>query len=287
MKRLSRLTALLLAIMVLCAAVAYAEGVSIADWTLSDYQNAVDAATENNDSEEDPWGIGGECGTDYCKVITDEFPNMTALEKYAYMMGELYTVDGGEMEGFMLHIAFNHMEVIDSICICGVPLHAPGSSDHEDICPWYEMDVTAEDYYAVYTELSMLHKACYLLGMDEAQLTAIQNLMDDAEKADMPYLLEEGIPDYLRTEAVANWLNENSAVTGEIAALAMEATQTNGIELTQAMGITKDGNLTWLYGCEPMAQITENGYVVDIATGIAVGHYDFETGTFTMGTGSK
>ena len=38
MKRLSRLTALLLAIMVLCAAIAYAEGVSVEDWTWGDYQ---------------------------------------------------------------------------------------------------------------------------------------------------------------------------------------------------------------------------------------------------------
>lgn len=42
-----------------------------------------------------------------------------------------------------------------------------------------------------------------------------------------------------------------------------------------------------MYDGIALANITENGYIIDIATGIAVGRYDWTSGDFTMGTGSN
>ena len=230
-------------------------------------------------------GIFGECTDENCFYI-NEYAAMTTLEKYAYLMGDLYTVDGTAMEVFMAHIAGFHSEAPQDICTCYVPVYAPGSSAHEETCPWYGVNATAAEHYAVYTKLSLPHKACYLLGMDEAQLNAIRAEMTDAEQAEMPYLLEDGIPNYLRTEEVEAWLAHNKAVTAEMAVLAKDATD-NGMALNQALKVDSNNELLWLWEGEPMATITENGYIVDNATGIVVGRYDFENGTFTMGTGAN
>ena len=86
MKRLSRLTALLLALMMLFTAAAYAEGgIPLESLTADQYAALLEAAQNaNSTSEDDPWGIGGECGEDnpYCTVITNMLANMTAQEIY-------------------------------------------------------------------------------------------------------------------------------------------------------------------------------------------------------------
>ena len=296
MKKTTRLTALMLVLLMLCSLTVSATestgGVSLEDLDAAAWNAIVEAAMSEKDSDTKVVPDFSQCDGETC-FYTTVYANMTTLEKYAYLMGDLYTVDGTAMEEFLLHIAFFHMDYTDEdaapddVCTCeGVPVYAPGSSEHYEDCPWYGESATAAEHYAVYAELSLPHKACYLLGMDEAQLTAIQAEMSEADQAEMPYLLEDGIPDYLRTEEVEAWLAHNDAVTAEMAVLAKDATD-NGMALNQAMVVNRDNELLWLYEGEPMATITENGYIVDIATGIVVGRYDFESGEFTMGTGAN
>ena len=61
-------------------------------------------------------GIFGECTDENCFYI-NEYAAMTTLEKYAYLMGDLYTVDDTALEAFMLHIAFFHCCLHSRNCV--------------------------------------------------------------------------------------------------------------------------------------------------------------------------
>ncbi len=165
MKRLSRLTALLLAIIMLCTMFASAEsgtsgGVSVEDWTLSDYQRAVETASEETagGDMEDPWGLVGECGDDniYCVYARELIALGSAQERYERMM-ELGSdpEDETALEFTMLHyFGIGEHNKTGVLCTCNYPAYEPeyvpgDVSLHDAACPWHFANLTAAEQYEV------------------------------------------------------------------------------------------------------------------------------------------
>ena len=160
MKKTTRLTALLIALVLLLAnisasATETSEGIPLEDLDMETYSTMLTSA------EDDPLNIGGTCGEDYCLYITETMVKMSAQEIYEYISKLYYEglAEGEEGEEgpsdaytkLMLHYGIYHQD-LKLLCSCGEhPMAAPETfavgalSVHEDDCPWKYENLKASD----------------------------------------------------------------------------------------------------------------------------------------------
>lgn len=154
---------------------------------------------------------------------------------------------------FISHVLVYHGKG-EGVCLCisyDPATHGYGTIAHTDACDSYGVEF---DCWWAFKSLTV-----------EEQYEIYQTLSDDVDE-------ETGLTEketYLAT------------ITDEAKKEALNAY----IAEQEAICVVEGNKL--MCGGEQLATITENGYIIDIATGIAVGRYDRETGEFTMGTGSN
>lgn len=230
----------------------------------------------------------------------------TPVELYATLMG-MYD-EGTTLEDYMFHLFDFHADLFETkLCSCsGSPLfYAPGSKAHglngvlddgETLCAWhpdfagvYYDTPGAQEFYAAYQQLDIAGKAYYLSGMDADQRAAMEAVMSGKDREDKDYLEGEGLTgwtaeerialvQWLRTEEIAAWRSQKTPAAETLILARKELASNPNLELNQAMAINRRNELMWLYEDQAMADITDTGYVIDIATGIAVGTYSEDAG---------
>lgn len=117
----------------------------------------------------------------------------------------------------------------------------------------------------------------------------MEAVMSGKDREDKDYLEGEGLTgwtaeerialvQWLRTEEIAAWRSQKTPAAETLILARKELASNPNLELNQAMAINRRNELMWLYEDQAMADITDTGYVIDIATGIAVGTYSEDAG---------
>ena len=155
MKKTTRLTALLLALVLLLgtlSASATETGIPIEDLDLETYSSMLMTAEEEMQGE----ALTDPCGTDnaYCQYIVNDMAGMTAHEIHAELT-ELYENQYDEYIALMLHYGYYHLDS-DLVCICEIPMSAPEdypvgdlTAHKESDCPWRFENLTVPEQYSI------------------------------------------------------------------------------------------------------------------------------------------
>ena len=203
MKKTTRISALILVLALLLNlfSMAYAttEGIRLEDLDVSTYQRlmmeSAEAAESRDDSTnaDDPLGIGGVCGEDYCLYITEEMVNMTAQEIHEHLNALYYEglADGedGPSDAYtilMLHYGVYHQD-LGLVCTCGDhPMDAPETFEVGDLsahtesdCPWKFENLSVEDQYDVICLVSEEEQPAFFAVLRPEQETALQDYIVD------------------------------------------------------------------------------------------------------------
>ena len=155
MKKTTRLTALLIALVLLLANIS-ASATETGAFPLEDlnFQNYSTMKT----NAEDMLGpdLTAPCGPEnaYCQYITNTMAQMTATEIHKYLM-DLYESDYSEFIALLLHYGYYHQDS-KLLCICKVPmlepeLHPVGdlSAHTEPDCPWKYENLTLKEQFDI------------------------------------------------------------------------------------------------------------------------------------------
>ncbi|MBE5773252.1 MAG: hypothetical protein E7337_04885 [Clostridiales bacterium] len=175
MKNLSRLTALLLALMMLFTSMpAFAtesEAIPVDEFEAADYASLLSIAEEDAAATADAsWGNifdGMPCAKEnvYCQNVLHMLECPNAQKRYEYL-NSLYSEYGVDLEFTMLHYYFYHVEdqenMTDSVvCTCSFPFEepeyvipAPGDiSKHDESCPWHFANLSLAEQYDVIRDM--------------------------------------------------------------------------------------------------------------------------------------
>jgi len=166
MKKTTRLTALLIALVLLLANISASAtetsgttedngAFPVGDLDMARYSTMLMTASEGGMLGED---LTYPCGTDntYCQYIENVMPTMTAMEIYEYLTA-LYNDEEGYFEfiALMLHYGIYHLDD-GLVCICQVPMVEPEeypvgdlSAHTEDTCPWKYENLSVAEKVAV------------------------------------------------------------------------------------------------------------------------------------------
>ena len=186
MKRAGRLTALVLALLMLVniSASATTTGITLDELDMATYMSLVQSASETEESAgttdvEDPWGLAGTCGEDneYCVLVNELCALPTAQARYDFMMN-LYSEDAhnATLETVMSHYYFHKTEhnAEGLICECNFPSfapeYAPGALNvhHEESCPWHFTNLTTGEQYTLLNKAATEEeKAAYMATLGE------------------------------------------------------------------------------------------------------------------------
>ena len=247
MKKITRLAALLMVLLMLCnltvSATESTGGIPLEDLDMAAWSMMLNNAKTANQCD------GEDCGY-------NAFIKMSGFERYEKLVewvnATLEDSVTNEYRMFYDEISLNHKES-EAICLCfinqyDVVNYPYGGLNHWanvrrydevllDYCPWHFNQLPVEDQYEVIKDMTDKEREKYTDTLSQAQDNALMEYIEKMENASTDVCVIEGNV------------------------------------------LTYDG--------EPLANITDNGYIVDIATGIVVGRYDFESGEFTMGTSSN
>ena len=260
MKKITRLAALLMVLLMLCnltvSATESTGGIPLEDLDMAAWSMMLNNAKTANQCD------GEDCGY-------NAFIAMSGFERYEKLVEWVNTTLDDSVttmyNEFLQEVSQNHKES-EAICLCfisqyDVVNYPYGGLNHQanvprydgvllDYCPWHFSQLTEKDKYEAFKRMSV-----------EDQYEVIKDMTDEE-----------------RAEYTVNTLSQ-----AQYNAL-MEYIEK--MENASSNVCVVEGNVL-MYDGEPLATITDNGYIVDNATGIVVGRYDFESGEFTMGTSSN
>ncbi len=181
MKRTSRLTALVMVLLMLVniSASATTTGIPLGEL---DYYDFVAMTADAMDAAEDENVLSEPCSdtNQYCELVTNLVALPTAQERYDYMMG-LYSETDTTLEGTMLHYFYYKTEhnAEGLVCECAFPSLAPeyqpGALDvHEESCPWAFANLSVAEQYAVVAPLVMSARTPYIATLNADQAAALE-----------------------------------------------------------------------------------------------------------------
>ncbi len=178
----------------------------------------------------------------------------TAAERHAYL-NSFYNVDGSDgtssgFEWFINHLLSEHYELFteeELICICFNFDASYGGIPAPGHVPGH----TETNCPWHFGQLTLEEQYQIVKDMTESEL---EKHMQDAE------LTEE------QKQSLRDYIESKEETTESVCVVEGDVLMCDGVAL---------------------ANITETGYIIDIATGIAVGRYDRENNAFIMGTGTN
>nr|MBR4281093.1 Cna B-type domain-containing protein [Clostridia bacterium] len=194
MNKSSRLTALLLALLMLMNSVAFADsvdGIPIDDLDWSTYENIFQSASQANGNSDDADDSADDYDTlsypcevmpEYC--LFDHYSTMTATQMHEYFT-EMYYEDGdGEISvrygQVMIHYGEYHLDS-GLICECGVhpmPEVTVGDiTEHELDCPWHFANLSVAEQSEIMHQLGLDEQTKYVATLSEAQTAALIKYM--------------------------------------------------------------------------------------------------------------
>lgn len=178
MKKTTRLTALLLALVLLLgtlsASATETEGtvISLDNWTLDQYTALL--------AEAETLGLtaGTPCGSSnpYCASVTKLADMETALERYEY----LASLSSTAIIGVLMHYRDyqNDHTAEDILCLCSPNLDAvytPGDIEkHDADCPWHFANMTVNEQYHILMKLDADAQLEYKATLSEEQQTELE-----------------------------------------------------------------------------------------------------------------
>ncbi len=186
MKKTTRLTALLLALVLLLANISASatetnENIIPLDSLTADVYAALLA-----DAEVVGLAAGRPCGSNnpYCASVTKLVSMATAQERYLYLAG----LSSVEAIGVLMH--YNDYKAEHTaegiLCLCGYPNfyaeHVPGHIDAEHTdCPWHFANMTVNEQYHILMKLDATEQATYKAALSEDQLTQLEKFSREIE----------------------------------------------------------------------------------------------------------
>ncbi len=193
MKKTTRLTALLIALVLLLANIS-ASATETGAFPVEDL-NFQNYSTMKTNAEDDPWGLFGHCGDDnvYCVFARKLISLPTAQEQYAYMMDLAKSEeDPVALEFTMFHYYGNEAHrATNAVCVCSFPafepenVYVPGDlSKHNAGCPWKYENLTLKEQFDIANEAE--DKAVYvnaLNGNAEAQKKLVYSMQAGTTEA--------------------------------------------------------------------------------------------------------
>lgn len=198
MKRAGRLTALVLALLMLVniSASATTTGITLDELDMATYMSLVQSASETEESAgttdvEDPWGLAGTCGEDneYCVLVNELCALPTAQARYDFMMN-LYSEDAhnATLETVMSHYYFHKTEhnAEGLICECNFPSFAPERKPgalniHKADCPWTFANLSVAEQYSMLCTMSADDQAPYIATLSAEQKAAYDSYVNEQQ----------------------------------------------------------------------------------------------------------
>ncbi len=186
MKRTNRLTALLLALLMLlnlsASATETTNGIPLAELDKALYSTLL------TDAEAVGQAANQECGANnpYCASVTKIVDMTTAQERYDYLSGR----SSLEIIGILMHYRdckAEHTEE-DVICLCSYPNfaadHVPGGITQPVECPWHFANLTVAEQFEQLRDMNESQRQQYMNLLDadkKEELTAYLNMISIAE----------------------------------------------------------------------------------------------------------
>ena len=205
MKRTFRLTALVLALLMLVnlSASATTTGISLDELDLATYQTLLAEATEEDGAEMPV--ISEPCGENnpFCALVSELVTKPTAQARYEYMMS-LYGEEETDttLEGTMLHYFYYKAEhnAEGLICECDFPSLAPeyqpgALNIHEADCPWTFANLSVAEQYSIVCLMTADEGAPYLATLSAEQMTALETYTAQQEEGKLSFPCDE-MPEY-------------------------------------------------------------------------------------------
>jgi len=182
MKKTTRLTALLLALVLLlgtlsASATETTGGISLYNLTGEMYEELLAEAVSVGLTANQP------CGTNnpYCASVTLIGAMATAQERYDYLTG----LSGTAAQNVLMHYYEKHTAE-ETLCLCAYPAfdaeYVPGGINHDEDCPWHFANLSVSEQYAWLSRIDKTQQETYINSIqDEAKLELLKAYLDYAE----------------------------------------------------------------------------------------------------------
>ena len=175
MKKTTRLTALLLALVLLlgtlsASATETTGGISLYNLTGEMYEELLAEAVSVGLTANQP------CGTNnpYCASVTLIGAMATAQERYDYLAG----LSGTAAQNVLMHYYEKHTAE-ETLCLCAYPAfdaeYVPGGINHDEDCPWHFANLPVEEQFDVLILKNEVERTSYLATVQDADKVALLN----------------------------------------------------------------------------------------------------------------
>lgn len=175
MKKTTRLTALLLALVLLlgtlsASATETTGGISLYNLTGEMYEELLAEAVSVGLTANQP------CGTNnpYCASVTLIGAMATAQERYDYLTG----LSGTAAQNVLMHYYEKHAAE-ETLCLCAYPAfdaeYVPGGINHDEDCPWHFANLPVEEQFDVLILKNEVERTSYLATVQDADKVALLN----------------------------------------------------------------------------------------------------------------